>query len=514
MAYITHFTRFLGFVRAFGVARNRLPAIGLLTTILPILPFCGFMPGPKERAVCCTNRSPDRPPPGTDRRRITFHNLSAGKVGFYFYTRTFDPVEFYMKPGETHTVAMEGPSWIIQLTAYQTPYYLDLDGDTLSVTTDEKGIARLVPVRNKEEETSNELNAFEFISHRVAKSENEILLEILHMTGYQDINKIIVDRYNRAREQLGDYRRNHTMSKKFELVAADQLLLNKYSYQLLWIGNSRIKIPVPASYKIYLDSIYRVRMSDTLHSSMGCPVYQADYSFFLYHCRQVISATGASSDSIYARALAEIQGRQRDKILFFILKDRISSSPKDQISSSVSVDNGLVTRFFYDCRDEGFRQYIGSMLENNRIKQSVVSNDALLTQSRQQVNFDDMLKAGKGKILYIDTWASWCAPCRAEMPASEKLRAAYAGRPIGFVYISIDKDLAAWKLASDQERLNEVNANYLLVNFERSDFKRQYDIATIPRYILIDKNGRPLKVDALRPGDPALRSLLDKLLKE
>lgn len=49
------------------------------------------------------------------------------------------------------------------------------------------------------------------------------------------------------------------------------------------------------------------------------------------------------------------------------------------------------------------------------------------------------LAAFKGKVLFVNFWASWCAPCIAEMPSIERLRASLAGRPVEFLLVSLDQ---------------------------------------------------------------------------
>ena len=49
----------------------------------------------------------------------------------------------------------------------------------------------------------------------------------------------------------------------------------------------------------------------------------------------------------------------------------------------------------------------------------------------------------KGKVVVVNVWATWCAPCKAEMPTLAKMAAAYKGKPVQFVALSIDKPEAA-----------------------------------------------------------------------
>ena len=50
----------------------------------------------------------------------------------------------------------------------------------------------------------------------------------------------------------------------------------------------------------------------------------------------------------------------------------------------------------------------------------------------------------KGKYIYIDVWATWCGPCRGELPALKELEEKYAGKDIHFVSLSCDKNKKAW----------------------------------------------------------------------
>ena len=123
------------------------------------------------------------------------------------------------------------------------------------------------------------------------------------------------------------------------------------------------------------------------------------------------------------------------------------------------------------------------------------------------------LKDFRGKYVYIDVWATWCGPCRKEIPHLQKIEEKYHNKNIVFVSISVDKekDHGKWKNFVDKEALGGVQ---LIADKDwKSDFIAAYDIHSIPRFILIDPKGNVVRSDAARPSDPALQELLDKLLK-
>lgn len=120
----------------------------------------------------------------------------------------------------------------------------------------------------------------------------------------------------------------------------------------------------------------------------------------------------------------------------------------------------------------------------------------------------------RGHYVYIDVWATWCGPCKAELPYLKILEKKYSGRNIQFVGISVDKaqDAGSWKkFVADNDLMGwQVMADH---DFS-SAFITDFNITSIPRFILIDPAGRIVSENADRPSNPALGVLLDKLLSE
>lgn len=117
----------------------------------------------------------------------------------------------------------------------------------------------------------------------------------------------------------------------------------------------------------------------------------------------------------------------------------------------------------------------------------------------------------KGKYVYIDVWATWCGPCKAEIPYLKEIEKAYHGRNIEFVSISVDKheDKQKWE---DMIQEKDLGGIQLLADKDfRSDFVQNYAIRGIPRFILIDTNGNIMDANAPRPSDNKLKTLFDAL---
>jgi thiol-disulfide isomerase/thioredoxin len=119
----------------------------------------------------------------------------------------------------------------------------------------------------------------------------------------------------------------------------------------------------------------------------------------------------------------------------------------------------------------------------------------------------------RGKYVYIDVWATWCGPCRGEIPFLQKVEEKYKGKNISFVSISIDvqKDFEKWKTFVRDKSLGGIQ---LMADKDwNSDFTKSFGINSIPRFILIDPSGKVVDTDAARPSDPKLETLFDSLLK-
>ncbi|CAH8285738.1 redoxin [Mariniflexile fucanivorans] len=125
----------------------------------------------------------------------------------------------------------------------------------------------------------------------------------------------------------------------------------------------------------------------------------------------------------------------------------------------------------------------------------------------------------KGKYVYVDVWATWCGPCKAEIPSLKALEKQYHGKNIQFVSLSIDDDRSHggswdkarenWKAMIADKQLSGVQL--FAPNGWQSQFILDYKIQGIPRFILIDPNGNVVTPDAPRPSSSELTKLFTSL---
>ena len=116
------------------------------------------------------------------------------------------------------------------------------------------------------------------------------------------------------------------------------------------------------------------------------------------------------------------------------------------------------------------------------------------------------LSSFRGRLVYIDVWATWCGPCIAELPSLERLQKDYENMDIVFLSVSVDTDKEAWEKMLTEDQLDGVQ----LWADGWSQITKSYAIFGIPRFMLVDRTGELIAVDAPRPSSNEIRSMIDE----
>lgn len=166
--------------------------------------------------------------------------------------------------------------------------------------------------------------------------------------------------------------------------------------------------------------------------------------------------------------------------------------------------------------DKTYRRIIRKVMDErtqlDRMKVDSSLNYLLKIDGKKTCSLEEVLRENRGRYILVDFWASWCLPCKEEMPFWQKLVQQYPKEKIVFLNLSIDREIQSWRKAVIA--LNEEeNNHYLLINVDNSPLIRQFNIMTIPRFMLFDREGKVVSSDAPPPSNPALCELLDGFIK-
>ncbi|MBB2147063.1 redoxin family protein [Pedobacter sp. LMG 31464] len=111
---------------------------------------------------------------------------------------------------------------------------------------------------------------------------------------------------------------------------------------------------------------------------------------------------------------------------------------------------------------------------------------------------NEILQKYEGKVIYLDFWASWCAPCKEEMPNAAKLRAKLKGKDVVFVYFGYKDTKKKW--LATQKELKIEGEHYLLSAELIDEANDLFEIIGVPRYVIIGKDGTIISRNANGPS--------------
>lgn len=117
----------------------------------------------------------------------------------------------------------------------------------------------------------------------------------------------------------------------------------------------------------------------------------------------------------------------------------------------------------------------------------------------------------RGKVVYIDVWATWCGPCKREIPYLAKRVEEYKGNDkVVFISISVDENREDWlkMIGNDKPQWAQYHVN----EDQNEALTDAYGINAIPRFMVIKADGTIGDSDAFRPSDDDFHKKLDAFL--
>jgi thiol-disulfide isomerase/thioredoxin len=183
-------------------------------------------------------------------------------------------------------------------------------------------------------------------------------------------------------------------------------------------------------------------------------------------------------------------------------------------SYSKVVDPGTVALLDYQLgKQNPYRDYYADALQHYyETRQLRYAHDFTAIDTNGQ---EVRLSQWDDKVLYIDTWASWCPPCMQQLPYLQQLARDYADEPdFLIVTVSFDRSQQAWLSAlTRQESFSNILPLYVEGGMD-SDYGALFSISSIPSYALLGRNRRVIDMSAPKPSVDSVRGMIGEALMQ
>ena len=241
---------------------------------------------------------------------------------------------------------------------------------------------------------------------------------------------------------------------------------------------------------------------------------QSEQQILMEYSAQRLKYQGRMPDSTYARLIGLYESNNqklRSMLQAAVQMNRNNLIPVYLIRTNTTLyDTDFLSQYVanYPLAKHEDMKPILTLLEGEsyKIKGTRFADISMKNLAGETVRLSDWV--GRGQYVLVDCWASWCGPCRQEMPHVKEAYATYHPRGFEIVGISLDNKQEAW-----QKAVTDMGITWP----QMSDLKgwqceaaKLYNIRSIPATILFDPEGKVVATD-LR-GD-ALARKLEKLIK-
>lgn len=275
------------------------------------------------------------------------------------------------------------------------------------------------------------------------------------------------------------------------------------------------------AFRQYMKEDYEAKYPTSLswYTDLSNGTLDADYEAYIATLPYQTDPQAASTYASYYKKFKTPQGA--DAVVNLLKNVNNIFTDKKIVAQIAEQETGQVMAQAPENIDDVYNAYVAAVggTPSDAVKAAYEQNKAN-TRGKAGVNFAMQDRDGKeihladlkGKAVYFDMWATWCGPCCAEIPNMAKLAAHYKDDPrIQIISVSLDEKKDKWlkKIAADKPEWPQ----YIMPDNFNSELCKAYTIHAIPRFMMFDKDGNVISIDAPRPSDPDIINWIEGNLK-
>lgn len=362
------------------------------------------------------------------------------------------------------------------------------------------------------------VNRPDSLFHLLAKLEYTVGSEIAVHSGFQinDGNKSdfeslrlsVLEKLNKHLLELSQTKGDSLLS---EAIKSELVNFSFIEFLQPLIANDNKNLIVP---KQYIDSLISFKSkfikNDTI--VLGREHRKAIIAYNKFLCRDSLLLTNNPFQTLCNSAVRNFRGQQLYFLYAYLLKEFKVSNP-DNFYDNVGL-------FYEICKDEYFIKYVKDKLDDRGFEYpNSIMKQEFIAENNTKTTWQEILNRHKGKLIYIDLWASWCRPCLEEMSSLKRVADDYKNKNISFISLSLDDKKKIWQNASIKHNVNFSSKEGYWIKkpkkFIQFMINRREDEFTplwIPRCLLIDTNGNIITSKAIRPSHKELYNQLNLFL--
>ena len=274
-----------------------------------------------------------------------------------------------------------------------------------------------------------------------------------------------------------------------------------------WIGKFNLSIPLDSSgYISFHHGMEKTAMycnpDDTVHITIDTKEFD-----------ETITYTGSEESNFLAWKFLHVENVGYPNVKTILdtteLNQKLDSLTNPIYLKMVSLD---LNNNFIESETkerEQMRTYFLSQYTKNQKMIEMIGKSAIdFTYPDMDSNMVS-LSDFKGSYVYVDVWATWCGPCKYQIPFLVQLEEDYHDANIIFMSVSLDVENAkqTWKDMINDKNMGGVQL--ISTDGWNSQIMKDYAINGIPRFMLFDTEGNVISVDAPRPSSEEIRDIFD-----